>query len=154
MSVQQAYENTLGDRRISDRFPIVWAVISVGERITRGRDPTQPLSGGPMSIFAPSVMKAETVIECVGVFTSADNAQWAAQQHISKNPNHRIKIKVCTLDGFGQIPVDETPAGCQNCGRPVVAGVSFCGPCQQAHWAACRESDPELLEELAAAIKT
>lgn len=131
----------------------VWAVISVGENISRGRDPASPLSGGPMSIFAPAVTRIETVIECVGVYTNPEAAQACAARHIAKHANHRVKIRVLPLDAADMPAADDTPVGCSDCGRPVSGGVSRCGPCTQAFWLACRESDPELLEELAAAVK-
>jgi hypothetical protein len=134
---------------------VVRAVISVGETLTRGRDPTQPLTGGAMSIFAPTVLKAETVIDCVGVYTTAEAATRAAEQFVAGHPQHRVKIRVVTLDDLeraGEAKPEQTMAVCMNCGRPAQGG-GFCQSCQQAHWAACRESDPELLEQLEAAAK-
>jgi hypothetical protein len=128
---------------------IVRAVISVGETMTRGRDPTQPLAGGAMSIFAPTVLKTETVIDCVGVYTTVEAATRAATSFSAGHPNCRVKIKIVTLDslaGLDDPKPEQATAVCTNCGRPAVGGL--CQPCQQAHWAACRESDPELLEEL------
>ena len=133
---------------------VVWSVIAVGEKFTRGRDPTVPLSGGPMSIFAPQATTVETVVDCVGVYTTSGRAQTAAGVYVTANPNHRVKIKVCPLDGE-TAPVEEPVAGCTDCGRPLPAGAGGrCGPCQQAHFLRCRESDPELLEQLAAAAKS
>jgi hypothetical protein len=132
---------------VSDR--VLYTVIVVGERLTRRRDPSVPLSGGPMAIFAPTVVQAETVIECVGVYTTLEKAQSAAAIYIEKNTGHRVKIKAAVLDAAEEAPV--APAGqvCTGCGRPI-AGGGLCKPCQDAHWAACRESDPELLEQLQA----
>jgi len=128
---------------------IVWSVIAVGERMSRGRDPTQPLSGGPLSIFTPQAVKVTSEIEAVGVYTTAQAAQFAAGHHIEHHPGDRIKIKVVTLDDTrGAKAAEVTVLTCSDCGRPT-AGGQRCGPCQQAFWAACRENDPELLEELA-----
>ena len=132
---------------MSDR--VVYTVIAVGERMTRSRDPSLPLTGGPMAIFASTVTKIETDIDSVGVFTTLEKAQLAASLYIERNPGHRIKIKAAVPDAFDWGPAPAAGQSCTGCGRPI-AGGGLCKPCQDAHWAACRESDPELLEQLEA----
>ena len=124
---------------------IVWTVIAVGERMTKGRDPTQPLTGGPMSIFAPQQVKVDTVIECVGCYTSQEHATYAAQVHCQKNAQDRVKIKVVTLDDIEAVQKYEDPpiGACPDCGRPTVHS-ALCPACQKAHWLRCREQDPEV----------
>jgi hypothetical protein len=124
---------------------IVWVVFAVGERMSRGRDPTQPLTGGPMSIFAPTVTRAETVFDCIGVFTDQNGALHAAHLHNQAHPGERSKIKVATVDALSE-PVEPKPASCTECGVPSSTGM--CGRCQRRLWQASRDADPELLAEL------
>jgi hypothetical protein len=127
----------------------VWVVFSVGERVTRGRDPTVPLQGGPMSIFAPQATRAETIFECVGAFTSAEAAVGCSDRHRAAHPADRVKIKVAQLDAPAAGAAAAPANVCTECGRPSLGGM--CQPCQAALWARSRANDPELLEELEAA---
>jgi hypothetical protein len=130
---------------------MIWTVIAVGERFVRTRDPTVPLSGGPLSIFAPQVTQTRSEIECVGAYSSHEAATFAAEQHCSKHPGDRVKIKIVQLDRYGEaVQADAITPECPDCGRPSGNG-GRCRPCQEAFWAACRQNDPELLEELARA---
>lgn len=127
---------------------LVWSVIAVGEKITTSRDPTQPLAGGPRSIFAPTVTKAETVIDAVGVYDTQRAANAAAHNYIETHPGYRVKVKVIPMNGTPEtVRTDQRPDTCTACGKPT-AGGGLCPPCQKQHWEACRNSDPDLLEEL------
>jgi hypothetical protein len=128
-----------------------YTVISVGERMIRSRDPTVPLTGGPMQIFAPTVTKIETEIDAVGIFSTFEKAQAAASVYIESNPGHRVKIKAAVVDAVTGGPAPAAGQVCTGCGRPIAAG-GLCDVCRKAHWAACRTSDPELLEQLQAAV--
>jgi len=127
---------------------IVHVVFSVGERMTRGRDPTAPLTGGPLSIFAPTTTQITSVIECLGAFTDQQAALRCAQFHNQAHPQDRCQIKVTKVDASPEAPVRDLVANtCTGCGQPSAKGM--CPSCQKAMWARSRENDPELLAELA-----
>jgi len=127
---------------------IVHVVFSLGERLTRGRDPAAPLSGGPLSIFAPAVTTIETVIDCLGAFTDQQSALRCAQFHNQAHPGDRCKIKVVQVDATSEVAKRDLVANtCTECGEPAAKGM--CPTCQKRLWARSRENDPELLAELA-----
>jgi hypothetical protein len=127
---------------------IVWVVFAVGERMTRGRDPTQPLTAGAMSIFAPTVTKVETVFDCIGAYTDQAQAFAAAGRHHQAHPGERARIKVATVDAPAEA-AEPQPAACTECGVPSSTGM--CRPCQVRQWERSRDNDPELLEDIRAA---
>lgn len=95
---------------------------------------------GRQSIFnrvsAPTEAKVD--VEIVGVYSNLDVANAARAGHASAHPGRRYIQKVAVLDGNIPQPVESR---CIRCGVET-PGLSFCGPCQKAHWAEQRDADP------------
>jgi hypothetical protein len=126
---------------------IVWTVIAVVERQVLARDPTQPLTGGPMSIFSGKTTVTRTDIECVGVFANQSEAMLASSRWAEHNPGGRIKVKVATLDQMPAALVPPPPPECIDCGIRISTGIR-CPEHERAWFKALREADPDLMLEI------
>lgn len=111
---------------------------------------TAPVTGR-LGIFsrvaAPTEIKP--VIEIVGVYSNLDEATAGRARHFAGHPQCRYVQKVCQLDERQPDPV---PVVCILCGQDS-QGLSYCAPCNAERARALRESDPELLKEIAAATR-
>ena len=95
---------------------------------------------GRQSIFnrvaAPT--EARFDVEIVGVYSNLDVTNQARAAHASAHPGRKYIQKVAALDDNIPEPV---VAKCIRCGVET-GGLSYCAPCQKAHWAEQREADP------------
>lgn len=97
---------------------------------------------GKNSIFNKVTLPTTTAydIEIVGIYTSLEIASTAREAHTRAHPGRKYIQKVAQLnDGLDTTPPE--PPKCITCGTPT-AGLSFCGPCQKAHWEHCNDLDP------------
>jgi hypothetical protein len=123
----------------------VWVVFAQGRRTVQTRDPTVPLAGGPMSIFAAKVTHTEEHHDCVAVLTDHDMAMACKDWWVAGHPQDRVQVKVRRLDDWAA-PAEPTPPACTECGVPSSTGM--CRACQVRLWERSRAADPELLEEI------
>lgn len=128
-------------------------VVAVTERQVAVNDSfaTQPLTGGPMAIFNRPPARTETRLDVrvVGVYTSPLDADKARERDEAAHPGCRYEVqqvKANVLPG-GPEPVEQH---CIDCGTQAVS--TRCPACQAKFFAACRDSDPELLEEISTAV--